>query len=177
MAGINVPIGPAIVEYGEGANLVTFDITKGGIQFQATTSKQDSTVDQYGDTVVKSILKGGTAQTTVPFALHDLAKLSAVIPNSEYVEDGMDPTKKKITVKSQAGFDLLGAAKKLVIKPTSPDTTPNDWVTIPLAGVITDPQYTYDSDNERVSNITFTAFPDLDADGALYILGDETATV
>lgn len=173
MAGINVPIGPAIVEYGEGADVVVFDITKGGIQFQATTSKQDSTVDQYGDTVVKSILKGGTAQVTVPFALHDLTKLSEVIPNSEYVEDG---DKKKITVKSQAGFDLLGAAKKLVIKPTSPDTTPNDWVTIPLAGVITDPQYTYDSDNERVSNITFTAFPDLGADGALYILGDETAT-
>jgi hypothetical protein len=176
MAGINVPIGPATVEYGDGVDVVVFDITKGGIQFQSTTSKQDTTVDQYGDTIVKSITKGGTAQVTVPFALHDLEKLSAVIPNSDYVEDGMDSTKKKITVKSQAGFDLLGAAKKLIIKPTSAGTTANDWVTIPLAGVITDPQYTYDSDSERVSNITFTAFPDLDADGALYILGDETAT-
>jgi hypothetical protein len=175
MAGINVPIGPAIVEYGEGADMVTFDITKGGIQFAATTSKQDTTVDQYGDTVVKSIVKGGTAQVTVPFALHDLERLAATIPNSEYVEDGTDSSKKKIVVKSEAGYDLLANAKKLVIKPTSPETTPNDWVTIPLAGATTDPSYTYDSDNERIANITFAAYPDLAEGGTLYILGDETA--
>jgi hypothetical protein len=177
MAGINVPIGPAKVEFGEAADLVTFDITKGGIQFQATTNKQDITVDQYGDTPVKSIMKGRTCQVTVPFALHDLEKLAKVIPNSTLVADATTPTKKKLVVKSQAGFDMLSAAKPLVIKPTDPAATANDFITIPLAGAMADPEYTFDSDSERVVNITFVGYPDMDNDGQLYILGDETATV
>jgi hypothetical protein len=175
MAGINVPIGPAKVEYGELADLVTFDITKGGIQFQATTNKQDITVDQYGDTPVKSIMKGRTCQVTVPFALHDLEKLAKVIPNSTLVADATEPTKKKLVVKSQAGFDMLSAAKPLVIKPTDPLASANDWITIPLAGAMADPEFSFDSDNERIVNITFVGYPDV-ATGDLYILGDETAS-
>ncbi|MGM0904264.1 MAG: hypothetical protein ACQEXB_24570 [Bacillota bacterium] len=175
MAGINVPIGPAEVEYGVDTEMVTFDITKGGIVFQATTNKQDITVDQYGDTPVKSIMKGRTCQVTVPFALHDLDKLSKVIPNSTLVADATSPTKKKLVVKSQAGADLLAGAKKLVIKPTDPQATANDWITVPLAGALADPEYTFNSDNERIVNITFVGYPDIET-GDLYILGDETAT-
>ncbi|WP_096436490.1 hypothetical protein [Alteribacter populi] len=166
--GINVPIGPAEVEYGD----TTYKITKGGIQFQSTSQVHDVTVDQYGETVVKSVYQGGSAQVTVPFALHDLEKLAEAIPNSEYVEDG---DKKKITVKAQAGYDMLENAKKLVIKPTSAGTTENDWITIPLAGARSDLDYTYDSSNERIANLTFVAYPDLENDGVLFILGDESA--
>lgn len=175
MAGISVPIGPAIVEYGEGVDMVTFDITKGGIKFTATTNKQDITVDQYGDTPVKSVLKGRTCEAVVPFALHDLEKLSKVIPNSTFTKSGTAPAeKKKLVVNAQAGFDLLGSAKPLVIKPTAPGTTPNDWITIPLAAAITDSEMTYDSDNERIQNISFIGYPDIET-GDLYIFGDETA--
>jgi hypothetical protein len=174
MAGINVPIGPAKVEYGEGADLVTFDITKGGIQFTSTTNKQDITVDQYGDTPVKSIMKGRTCQVTVPFALHDLEKLSKVIPNSTFTKSGTAPAEKfKLSVKSQAGTDLLATAKQLIIKPTDPQASANDWITIPLAGALADPEYSFDSDNERIVNITFVGYPDITT-GELFILGDET---
>jgi hypothetical protein len=174
MAGINVPIGPAKVEYGTGVDLVSFDITKGGIQFKATTNKQDITVDQYGDTPVKSIMKGRTCEVTVPFALHDLEKLSKVIPNSTFTKSGTAPNeKKKLVVKSQAGSDLLAGAKQLIIKPTDAAATANDWITIPLAGAIADPEYTYDSDNERIVNITFVGYPDMTT-GELYTLGDTT---
>lgn len=167
---INVPIGPAIVEYGEGPSMVTFDITKGGIVFSATMTKQDTTVDQYGDTPVKSIVKGGAAQVTVPFALHDLEKLEAAFPGSKLVKQG---DKKKLEVYGKAGFDLLKNAKKLVVKPTDPDATEEDWITIPLAGAIAEPNYTYDSDNERVTTVTFPAYPDMSRDGLLYVLGDD----
>ncbi|MEN2464908.1 hypothetical protein [Ornithinibacillus sp. JPR2-1] len=170
--GINVPIGPAIVEYGEGADQVIFDITKGGIVFSATTTKQDTTVDQHGDTVVKSIVKGSTAQATVPFALHDLKRLAAVMPGSKLIED-ITTGKKKLKVYSGAGYDMLKNAKPLVIKPTDPDATPDDWITIPLAGAIADPNYTYNSDNERVTNVTFVAYPDLSQEGLLYVMGDD----
>lgn len=170
---INVPIGPAKVEFGETTPTI-FDITKGGIVFTASTSKQDITVDQYGDAPVKSIMKGRTCQVTVPFALHDLTKLAEVIPNSTLVTDATTPTKKKLEVKSQAGFDMLSAAEKLVIKPTDPNASANDWITIPIAGATADPEYTFDSDNERIVNITFVGYPD--ANGLLYVLGDTTAT-
>ncbi|MGM0807517.1 MAG: hypothetical protein ACQET8_22690 [Bacillota bacterium] len=171
----NVPIGAAKVEYGD-TTPVVFDITKGGINFTVNTSKQDVTVDQFGDTPVKSILKGRTCQVTVPFALHDLVKLSKVTPNSLLLEDGTDPTKKKLEVYAQSGYDLLGDAKKLVIKPIAPGTTPNDYITIPIAGAMADPNFAYDADNERIVNITFVGYPDAE-DGLLYFLGDESVVV
>ncbi|AEB25372.1 MULTISPECIES: hypothetical protein [Bacillus] len=175
MAGIKtiqVPIGPAIVEYGEGKDMVTFDITKGGIVFKAQMSKQDTTVDQYGDSIVGSRTKGGTCECTVPFAIYDLEKIHKAVPNSKYVSDG---DKKKLVVSGKAGYDLLKDAKPLRIKPTDPEATANDWLTIPLAGASTDIEYTYDSDNERIANLTFTGYPDTMGEGDLFIMGDETA--
>jgi hypothetical protein len=172
MAGINVPIGAATVEYGEGVDKVVFDITVGGIQLQVQTSVQDVTVDQFGDSPVKSILKGRKCDVTVPFALNDLKRLSVAMPNSTYTKSGTGEGE-KIVVMAQAGTDLLAGAKKLVIKPTDPNATANDYVTIPLAAAIADPNYTYSATGERVCKITFTAYPDV-VTGELYILGDET---
>ncbi|AXF39773.1 hypothetical protein M5W68_15430 [Paenibacillus larvae] len=176
MAIVNVPMGPAIVEYGTGPDKIVFDITKGGIVFTANTSTKDITVDQYGDAPVKSIIKGRTAKVTVPFAVQDLDRLAKAIPNATLITSGTGAkAKKKIEVTVSAGFDLSSTAKPLVIKPTDPNATPNDWVTIPLAAAVTDPEYTYDDDKERIVKVEFTAYVDFDKGGLLYILGDETA--
>lgn len=167
---INVPIGPAIVEFGEDSDKVEFDITKGGIVFTATFTKQDVIVDQYGDTPVKSIIKGLTAQVTVPFALHDLKKVNAITPGSELVTEN---DKTKLNVYGAAGYDMLKNAKKLVIKPTDPDSTEEDWITIPLAGPLPELNYGYDSDNERITNVTFAGYPDLSRNGLTFVFGDD----
>lgn len=176
MTVIDVPIGPAVVEFGD-ADPTLFDITKGGIVFTANMNKQDITVDQFGDTPVKSILKGGTCQLVVPFALNDLKKLSAVTPNSKYVEDATNPdaVKKRLNVYAKAGYDLLKSAKKVVVKPTSDGTTPNDYITIPNGSPLPEINWTYNSDNERVCNITFAGYPD--DTGLLYFLGDEAVVI
>jgi hypothetical protein len=176
MPVIDVPIGPGEVEFGT-TNPTIFDITKGGIVFRANLTKQDITVDQYGDTPVKSIIKGGTCQVVVPFALNDLKKLGVVTPNSKYAEDVTDPTnvKKRLNVYAQAGHNLLGDADQLVLKPTSPGTTANDYITVPLASPMTDIEWTYNSDNERIANVTFIGYPD--TEGLLYFLGDSTVVV
>jgi hypothetical protein len=173
---IDVPIGPAKVEFGD-TTKTTFDITKGGIVFRVNTSKQDVTVDQFGDTPVKSILKGRTCQAVVPFALNDLKKLGVVTPDSKYGEVTTDPDniKKRLNVYANAGYNLLGDAEELIIKPTSPGTTPNDYITVPLASPIADVEWTYNSDNERVANITFVGYPD--DTGLLYFLGDESVVI
>lgn len=171
MPKIKVAIGPAIVEYGEGSDTTIFDITKGGITTTLTYTQKDSTVDQYGDTPVKSIIKGTAFQVVVPFALHDLERLHSVMPNSTYQES---EGKQLLTVSGKAGFDLLANAKPLVLKPTDDDTTPNDYVTVPLAGAMANIEYTYDSDNERIANITFIAYVDTDNGDALVKFGDVT---
>ncbi|MDF1510598.1 hypothetical protein PZE06_20910 [Robertmurraya sp. DFI.2.37] len=173
---IDVPIGPAEVEFGDTSPIV-FDITKGGIVFTANFSKQDITVDQFGDTPVKSILKGGTCQLAVPFALHDLQKLSRVMPGSIYKEDATTPNdvKKRLNVYAKAGYDLLKNAEKVVVKPTTPGTTPNDYITIPLGSPMPEIQWTYNSDNERVANIIFVGYPD--KDGLFFFLGDEAVSI
>lgn len=175
---IDVPLGPAIVEYGEGVDMVTFDITKGGIVFSSGSTKQDITVDQYGDTIVKSVFKGRTCQVVVPFALQDLVRLAVAIPNSELYTDATVPAtpKLKLEVYSTAGYNMTKNAKKLVIKPTDPQATANDWIVVPLAAPLTDPEYTYNADNERIANITFAGYPNLANKGLLYIMGDETVT-
>ncbi|XKH51315.1 hypothetical protein LG275_03720 [Chryseomicrobium palamuruense] len=174
---IDVPLGPANVEFGD-TSPIDFSITKGGVVFTASSTKHDITVDQYGDTVVKSVFKGRTCQVRVPFALHDLPKLAKVTPNSTLYTDTTDPVnpKYRLNVGSKAGLNLTAAAEKLVIKPTDPEATPNDWITVPLASPMSDPEYTYNSDNERIAIVTFVGFPDLSNDGNLYIMGDETVT-
>lgn len=174
---IDVPIGPAIVEFGEDGDITTFDVTKGGIVFRSASTKHDVTVDQYGDTVVKSIFKGRTCEVVIPFALADLAKLAVAIPNSELYADATEGTKLRLNVYSQAGHNMTAGAKKLVIKPTDPSATPNDWITVPIAAPLTDPEYMYNADNERIANMTFAGYPDLSQKGLLYVMGDETVVV
>jgi hypothetical protein len=171
---IDVPIGPAKVEYGATTPTV-FDKTKGGVQFQANTSKQDVTIDQFGDTPVKSILKGRTCQAVVPFALHDLDKFAKVTPDSKLTTHATDPLKKRLDVYANAGYNLLDDADKLVIIPLDPSATANDWITIHQAVPIGDPQFTYNSDNERIFTITFVGYPD--DKGLLYTLGDTSVVV
>lgn len=176
MPVIDVPIGPAKVEFGKTTPTV-FDKTKGGVQFRVNTTKQDITIDQYGDTPVKSVIKGRTCQTVVPFALNDLEKLGVVTPDSKYGEDATNPEaiKKRLNVYANAGYNLLGDADQLVIKPLTEGTTPNDYITIPLASPVADVEWTYNADNERIAMITFVGFPD--DTGLLYFLGDETVVI
>ncbi|MDT2288930.1 hypothetical protein P7H17_26735 [Paenibacillus larvae] len=66
-------------------------------------------------------------------------------------------------------------AKPLVIKPIDPNATANDWITIFRAVPTADPEYTYDSDKERIVKIEFEV-SHTSKGGKLYVMGDETAT-
>ena len=173
MPAINVQMGPATVEYGTDLDKVVIDVTKGGIVFSSEMAKQDITVDQFGDAPISSIKKGLTASLTVPFVIYDLERLSKAFPDSELVKNG---DKVKLVAKGGSGFNLMSMAKKVVVKPTDPTSTPNDWITIPLAAPNIDLELTYDSETERIYNVTFTGYPDLDNGNVLFILGDETVT-
>lgn len=166
-----IELGPAIVEYGEGADMVKFETTIGGITFTTETTYRDQLTDQTGETVVGKRITGRNCSVTIPFAEYELSVIPKIMVGAEVVTDGTDS---KINIKTGVGLNLIDTAKKAVIKPLAKKDDPNFWVTLPLAYSETDLNYAYNNDNERITNVTLRSTPD--EDGVVAILGDETIT-
>ena len=166
-----IEIGPAIVEFGDGADRVIFETTIGGVVLTTETTYRDQKTDQTGETVVSRRITGRNVSVTVPFGEYELSVLPKIMVGAVAVTNG---TNTKINLKTGVGHDLLEAAKKVVIKPISHKTDANYWATIPLAFPQTDLTYSYNNDNERITNVTLQATPD--ADDVILVLGNETIT-
>ncbi len=134
-------------------------LTKGGVNFKYSAEFKKTTVDQYGNTAVKVTLLGESAQLVAPLAESTVDNLSRAIPHGMLVGAGAN---KKLTIGRKAGHDMLQYAKKLVAHPTAnADADKSDDVTFYKALPEPDIQYAFTADNERIYNVTFTAYPDL----------------
>jgi len=167
-----VELGPAIVEYGDGADKVVFETTIGGVNLKVETSYRDQKIDQFGETVVSKKITGRNATVEVPFAEYDLTVIPKIMVGAEVVT-GTD-SKSKVLIKTAVGMDLIKKAKKVVIKPLAHVDNPDMWVTLPQAFPETDLEYAYDNDKERITKITLRSTPD--ADKVIVIMGDEEVT-
>lgn len=165
-----IELGPAIVEYGDGQDLVVFETTIGGVNLQVETTYREQKTDQTGETVVSKRITGRDASVTVPFAEYQLDIIPKIMVGAEAVTDGTKGT--KVNVKTGVGLDLISAAKKVVIKPVAHKTDPAFWVTLPLAYPETDLQFNYNNENERITNIVLRSTPD--DEGVIAVLGDES---
>lgn len=166
-----IELGPAIVEYGSGVDMITFETTIGGVTFTTETTYRDQLTDQTGETVVGKRITGRNCSVTIPFAEYELSVIPKIMAGAEVVTDG---TESKIEIKTGVGLNLIDTAKKAVIKPLAKKDDPNFWVTLPLAYSETDLNYAYDNDNERITNVTLRSTPD--AENVVAVLGDETIT-
>ena len=166
-----IEIGPAIVEFGEGVDMVTFETTIGGIVLTTETTYRDQLTDQTGQTVVGRRITGRNVSVTIPFGEYELSIIPKIMVGAEAVT-GADGT--KVNIKTGVGSNLLDAAKKAVIKPIAHKTDKNFWVTLPLAFPQTDLSYSYNNDNERITNVTLQSTPD--ENNIVAILGDEAIT-
>jgi hypothetical protein len=134
-------------------------LTKGGVTFQYSAEFRKTTVDQYGNTAVKVTLLGESAQLVAPLAESTVENLARAIPHGKLVGAGAN---KKLTIGRKAGHDMLQYAKKLVAHPTAnADTDKSDDVTFYKALPEPKIEYAFTADNERIYNVTFTAYPDL----------------
>lgn len=166
-------IGPAIIEFGEGKDTVLFEKTIGGIELKVETKTRDQKTDQDGETAVSKRITGRGVQVTVPFLEYDLEKIPEIMAGASIIVD--KDGKKKVTVRTGVGIDLLSMAKKVVIKPVASLHDSEMWVTLPLAYPDTDLEYAYNNENERVTKITFSSTPT--EEGDILILGDEKIKV
>ncbi|CDT52556.1 conserved hypothetical protein [Vibrio coralliirubri] len=170
----NIKLGTCRVTY-DGQDL---GLTAGGVEVEVTTSTHETTVDQFGETVVKEILTGRNITVSVPMVETTIENLVTIMPGATLVTDGSDPDKKKVEVGASVGADLLSSAKELVLHPIGlADTDKSEDLTIPLAATPGGMNFAYTLDQERVYQANFKGYPDLSKDGLLFIYGDTTATV
>ncbi|WP_418041124.1 hypothetical protein [Paenibacillus xylanilyticus] len=166
-----IELGPAIVEYGEGVDMVKFETTIGGVTFATETTYRDQLTDQTGETIVGKRITGRNCSVTIPFAEYELSVIPKIMTGASIVTDGTDS---KIELKTGVGLNLIDSAKQAVIKPLAKLNDPNYWVTLPKAYSETDLSYAYDNENERITNVTLRSTPD--EDGVVAILGDSSIT-
>lgn len=166
-----IELGPAIVEYGTGVDMVKFETTIGGVTFATETTYRDQLTDQTGETIVGKRITGRNCSITIPFAEYELSVIPKIMTGASVVTDGTDS---KIELKTGVGLNLIDSAKQAVIKPLAKLNDPNYWVTLPKAYSETDLSYAYDNENERITNVTLRSTPD--EDGVVAILGDSSIT-
>ena len=166
-----IEVGPAIVEYGTGLTAVKFETTIGGVVFTTETTYREQKTDQTGETIVGKRVTGRNVSVTVPFGEYDLPTIPKIMAGAEVVTGAGGS---KVVVKTGVGLNLIDTAKQAVIKPLAKLTDPDFWITIPLAYSETDLSYSFNNENERITNVTLRSTPD--ADGIIAILGDETIT-
>ncbi len=167
-----VKLGPCKVTFDVGGTEpVIFETTQGGVTLNYSESTRETNVDQYGETAVKEHITGRAASIEVPFAEYDLSKLSTIIPGSTLIEDSTTSTK-RVDVSAVDVVDLYDFAKEVSVEPL--EGTPDDAVTLYKAAPRANISYTYDYNNELVTNVTFKGYPD--ADNNLIGFGDQEAT-
>lgn len=166
-----IEIGPAIVEYGTGSDKITFETTIGGVVLNTETTYREQKTDQTGETIVDKRITGRNVSVTVPFAEYEIDVIPKIMAGAEVVTGTGGA---KVVIKTGVGASLLDTAKIAIIKPIAHKTEPAFWITLPLAYSETDLSYSFNNENERITNVTLRSTPD--ADGKILILGDDTIT-
>lgn len=173
----NIRLGTCNVYYGDEGSEEFMGFTIGGVEAEVTTETQTSSVDQFGDTPVKSKIRGRTVMARMQLAETTVENMVKVMPGAQLLATGG----KRAVVKTGVGIDLLALAKSLILRPVELDDRENqinadksEDFRIPRASTPGGLNFAYSNDNERVLNTEFTGFPT--ADGTLFEYGDPAAT-
>jgi len=154
---------------------VDLGYTKGGVEVEVTTDTHKVTVDQFGETEINELITRRSVIVTAPLAETTLENMVKIMPGAVLVTDTVDPTKKRVDVKTGVGMSLLDLAKELRLHPKElPEDDQSEDFIIPKAatpGAIT---FAYRTNEERVFNVQFTGYPD-PATELLFTFGDPTA--
>lgn len=166
----NVKLGVCTVSFGG----VDLGYTKGGVEVEIATETHRVTVDQFGSAPINEYVTSREVKVRVPLAESTLDNLIKVLPGSTLVTDGVDPTKKKVSVDHAIGTNLLALAAELKLHPVA-NLAANklEDFTIPKAMTPGTFTFAYKLDEERVFNVEFNGYPD--NAGLLFVVGDTTA--
>lgn len=172
----NIIMGPCKVIYDFEAvapdTEVVIEATQGGVVLTYEQTTRDTNIDQLGSTAAKRIITGQPVTAAVPIAEYDLDRLTRMIPGSTLVVNATDPTKKRVDIDASKVIDMLKYARKMKIIPLFEGANASHEVIIHKAAPSANISYTYNYENELITNVNFIAFPD----GNRYVsFGDEDA--
>lgn len=175
MGAENIRLGTCKILVGDIGSEVDLGLTIGGVEVEVTTDTQPTTVDQFGDAIVKETIRGRNIIMRTQLAETTLENMAAIMPGGTLITDGTDPAKKKVEVTTAVGVDLLNSSERMVLHPieNAENDKSEDFI-IPRASTAGGLSFAYSKDNERVFNTEYRGYPD--ANGLLFIYGDETAT-
>ena len=130
--------------------------TLGGVVFKEEMATKDIKEDGHGETPVDKVFMGRQVTIECKFTRSTLAQLEKMIESSIAGVSNL-----KVT--NSVGNAMFENAKELILKPLTDNVasaTSSEWLhvhrTYPVAAV----NFSYDTDAQRVVNVTFYAFPD-----------------
>lgn len=128
----------------------------GGIMFKDEVLHVEVKEDQQGETPVDHVHTGRIVEVTVPMTRSTLAQLEVAIR-------GSDDTTGSLVVSNKVGDDCFKNAKGLIIKPiVDGDPAPAaTWLHIQRCYPFSSLEWTYDNEAQRVTNVVFKAYPDI----------------
>ena len=142
---------------------VTFDnldlgATKGGVEVSFETSTYEVKIDQFGETPAKELVTGTKITVKVPMVETDLDKLLKVMPQARAVTSGGSTV--GLRIGTGINIDMLAIGKELRLHPTGrlASETKSDlglYKAAPSANF----SFSYQTGQERVYEVTFTAYP------------------
>jgi hypothetical protein len=127
----------------------------GGIIFKDEVKYKEIREDGYGDQAVDAVFTGRITTITTKMTESTLVQLSKVIPSATVVAGVM-------TVVASVGTQMRALAKKVTIKRLvdgAISTTTTEWISLLLAYPVASPNWTFDPDGQRVTEVTFIGFP------------------
>lgn len=155
MPNPNRDLSPCIIDWDDGT--IVFEKTMGGVVFNYEELLVAIKRDQAGETDVDDITAGVVNPTLeVPLSEEEVSNLKACFSN---VSGGVTNLK----VSNPVGSPRFALAKQVIVKPIVDgviSTTEAEWLYIHRAWPRIAMSQTYDSANQRVTQVTFKGYPD-----------------
>lgn len=155
MGSVFGDLGPCTVIWDPDGTLVDLGPTFGGVTFEDEVKYKEIKEDGYGDQAVDGVFAGRVSKVTCKMTESSLAQLAKVIP-------GMTVVGTVATVTASVGTQMRALAKKVTLKRLIDgvvSVTTAEWITLLLAYPVTSFKWEFDADKQRVTDVTFIAFP------------------
>jgi len=165
-------LGPCQILFGAKGSEIDLGKTEGGVRVSFTTEVAELHSDQFGVSPEDGVISGQGATIVAPLADYTLANLALALNQDLTALAG----KHGVAGDLLTGTKLSTKANSLLIKKYVggiPSTDTEDWIRFPKAAPTGTFEISFAKADQRIIEVTFTAYPD-DND-RLYILGDEDA--
>jgi hypothetical protein len=160
---------------------VYLGLTKGGGEFEYETEWYDiGDIDQFGKTIVDSVLIGEKATYKTSAVDTSLAAIKRVAPTATEIKSSTDSTKTvALTFGQRPGLRMQNVAGRLRVHPVSAGFDPSRDLIMYKAGSKAKLNLQYKLDNEWVVPCEWTAYPDetKSLGDQLFRIGDAEASL